>query len=193
MTPVRSLRFVLPVLAAAPLAAQSRLGGGAGVGLAVQTDTRFKSSIFGPALQGFLTRRLSSRLSIRSELLASYFPASAQAVFMYPPVAGPCTAPGCQTYTVQSPRPLGVGSLTVGAVVDDTGSATNRSYLIVGGGLFGAYQHPAGDHRLFPGVDVGLGSRLGHGSTRFEMRYHWVPGWKGGGLSFGWMGVGRTF
>jgi hypothetical protein len=185
--------LALQALTALPLAGQARLAGGAGVGLGVQSDTRFNSSIFGPALQGFLTRRLSSRLAIRSELLVAYFPASAQPDFVYPPVAGPCPAPGCQAYAVPARRPLGIGSFTVGAVVDDTGHANIRSYLIVGGGLFAAYQHPAGDHRLFPGVDLGLGSRLGRGSTRFELRYHWVPGWKGGGLSLGWMGFGTAF
>lgn len=191
MKPVRSLLLAFP-LVVVPLAAQSRLNVGAGFGLGVQSDTRFRTSNFGPALQGVLVRRLSSRLSIRNEVLVAYFPASAQPNFVYPPVIAPCPAPGCQSYAAAPRRPLGIGSLTLGVVLDDTGGADIRSYLIVGGGLFGAYEHPAGDHRLFPGVDVGLGSRLGR-STRFEMRYHWVPGWKGGGLSLGWMGLGATF
>src|SRR6266511_1184389 len=48
---------------------------------------------------------------------------------------------------------------------------------------------PTDEHPVRAGVNTGLGFELGQRGL-LELRYHWIAGWKGGGLSVGGLALG---
>jgi len=87
---------------------------------------------------------------------------------------------------------LGIAALTAEAKLADLDERIIHSYLLIGGGLYGAFQHPVGEHPVRAGVNVGVGWQLGRRGL-LELRYHWIAGWKGGGLSVGGPSLGLRF
>jgi hypothetical protein len=175
---------------ALPLPAQSRFRAGVGGAVAVQSDQRFETAGLGPALEGFIAKRLSSRFAIRGALLAAFFGRLQQVDYL----TSPCPPPSLGGCGPSSPRgAMGIAALTTSLLIDDAANPQIRTFASIGAGLYGAFSHPAGDHRVFPGLHAGFGERLGQRRmTSLEARYNWIPGWKGGGLSLVSLGFGVT-
>jgi hypothetical protein len=181
---------LLPVCFAHQLAAQSRLTAGVGAALAVQSDQRFETGGLGPAFGGFVAKRLSTRFTLRGELFAAFFGRMQQVAY----TLSPCPPPSVGGCGPNSPSgSMAIAALTTSLLIDDAANPQVRTFASIGAGLYGAFSHPAGDHRAFPGLHAGFGERLGQSRmTSLEARYNWIPGWKGGGLSLVSLGFGVT-
>lgn len=188
---MRVFRRLLPTLAlfvVPALAAQRQWNWGLTGGPSFHSDDRWhRLSNLGPSIQAYAERRLTGRLAGRAELHVFYYGLHNPPVFgvLPPRCGGVCPTSG-------PTHELGVAALTAEAELADLEEHVSRSYLLIGGGLYGAFRHPAGEHPVRAGVNTGLGFELGRRGL-LELRYHWIAGWKGGGLSMGGLALGVRF
>ena len=176
--------FVVPALAA-----QHQWNWGLTGGPSFHSDDRWhRLSNLGPSIQAYAEHRLTGRLAGRAELHVFYYG------LVHPPdyVTLPCNAVCANSASAGPTHELGVAALTAEAKLADLEEHVSRSYLLIGGGLYGAFRHPAGEHPVRAGVNTGLGFELGRRGL-LELRYHWIAGWKGGGLSMGGLALGVKF
>ncbi len=192
---MRVFRRLLPTLAlfvVPALAAQRPWNWGLTGGWTYQSDDRWhRVSNLGPSIQAYAEHRLTGGLAGRAELHVFYYG------FQNPPTFSPVA--GCPPGSVCPlgassglTHELGIAALTAEAKLADLDEHIIRSYLLIGGGLYGAFQHPVGEHPVRAGVNVGVGWQIGRRGL-LELRYHWIAGWKGGGLSVGGPSLGLRF
>ncbi len=187
-------RRFLPVLilfCAPAVSAQRPWAWGLTAGPSFQSEDRWhRLSHLGPSIQGYAERRLTGRLAGRAELHVFYYGLHSPPTFMAIPVG--CNATCTAAAGTGPTHELGLAALTAEAKLADLDEHVSRSYLLIGGGVYGAFRHPADEHPVRAGVNTGLGFELGQRGL-LELRYHWIAGWKGGGLSVGGLALGMKF
>ena len=191
---MRVFRPLLPTLAlfVVPALAAQQWSWGLTGGPSFQSDDRWhRVSNLGPSIQAYAEHRLTGSLAGRAELHLFYYGLQSPPTFAPLPSCPPGTV--CPLGASSGlTHELGIAALTAEAKLADLEEHVIHSYLLIGGGLYGAFQHPQGEHPVRAGVNVGVGWQLGRRGL-LELRYHWIAGWKGGGLSVGGPSLGLKF